>query len=454
MKGDAMQHKLLALLLMIAVGIGPNRAVNAAPPVVSIPAALHSPAVAQAWMELLYERVSVIGIYPPTAARVYAYAGVALYEAVAVGSPTLASLSTHLTAMPTMPEADPAMQYDWPAVVNAAVAKVSEPVLIASPVRTMFNTMHQEQVRQHIKTLRNRIVEERLQQVDPTTMARSTALGDAIGQAIANWAATDGFAETHSTLYEVPTGDEAFWVPIPRHLEPIEPYWHTLRPLLLSNGEECAVPLAVQFSTAIDSPFYRQAMEVYHTSIRLTTEEKEIAEFWDDQAGEAGMHPGHWLLIANQLIAQDSLTLAEAAEILMMTGLAVHEAGIVAWTGKYSALVIRPETYIQRYIDPTWEPFLDTPNFPEYPSGHATFGAATAEVITGLRGTIAFTDNGGIIQGMGRARSFTSLEAAAYENGLSRLYGGIHYRVGMEAGLRSGQCIGQRILEELSNRNQ
>lgn len=118
---------------------------------------------------------------------------------------------------------------------------------------------------------------------------------------------------------------------------------------------------------------------------------------------------------------------------------------------KYDQFLIRPETYIQRYIDPEWEPFLDTPNFPEYPSGHATFGAASAEVLTHLFGIIAFTDNRGIVEDIPLSRSFTSFEAAAYENGLSRLYGGIHYRVGMEAGLRGGECIGQRVIERLIN---
>ena len=190
-------------------------------------------------------------------------------------------------------------------------------------------------------------------------------------------------------------------------------------------------------------------MEVYHISIKATQEHEDIADFWDDQAGEAGMHPGHWMLIANQLVDQQNLDLAEAARMFLLSGVAVHDAGIAAWSQKYDEMIIRPESYIQRYIDPLWEPFLDTPNFPEYPSGHATFGAATAEVLTGVWGVMPLIDNGGIVDDMGRSRTFSSLEAAAYENGLSRLYGGIHYRMGMEAGLRTGECIGQRILGRL-----
>jgi len=405
--------------------------------------------VAQAWMELLYERVSVIGIYPPTAARVYGYSTVALYEAVAAGSADLPSLGGQLNEMPTMPQAEPQLVYDWPSVANAALAIVSEPLLNESPTRTLYTSTQRSLIRRRIQELRKQIEEERGQQIDALIIERSMELGSQIGGAILEWAATDGFAKTRAMGYSVPVGEPSFWVPIPASTEPIEPYWSQLRPFALTDNEECRVPLNLEFSTEITSPFYRQALEVYQISIRLTDEDRAIADFWDDQAGEAGMHPGHWMLIANQLIEQRGLNLADAAKMLMLVGIGLHDSGISAWSMKYDALLIRPESYIKRYIDPTWEPYLDTPAFPEYPSGHATFGAASAELLTNLLGITAMTDNAGIVDGMGQARTFTSLEAAAYENGLSRLYGGIHYRIGMEAGLHQGVCIGQKIWDKL-----
>ncbi len=452
---------LLALLLLGLVVL-PHGTTHAAAALQTIPAAspalaapqipahLYDADVAQRWVDLLYERVSLVGIYPPTAARVYGYASVALYEAVAAGTPTLESLGGRLNELPPLPQPDPALVYEWPSVVNAAVATVSTPLLAESPVATLFISTETERVSRQVNALQREIHAERLAEVDAEIVAQSERLGKEIGRAVAAWSATDGFAETRNLGFDVPTSGEAFWQPT-RNLDPIEPYWHDLRPMLLRDNFECAVPLAVEFSTDINSPFYWQAMEVYHLSIKRTKEDEEIADFWDDQAGEAGMHPGHWMIIANGLIDQLNLNLAEAADVLMRTGLAVHEAGISAWTMKYQENVVRPEPYIQRYIDPTWEPFLDTPNFPEYPSGHATFGAATAEVLTELLGVVAFTDNGGIVDDMGRSRSFTSLEAAAYENGLSRLYGGIHYRMGMEAGLRQGECVGRLISERLGS---
>ena len=415
----------------------------------TLPPQSQSATVAQVWMDLLYERVSVIGIYPPTAARIYAYSTVALYESIAAGSDSLPTLGGRLNEMPAMPQPNPDDSYDWPSVANAAIATVSEPLLNESPTRTLYNSTQRSLIRHRIQRLRKQIEMERLQKADKITIDNSIALGNQIGAAILAWSATDGFDKTRTMNYSVPLGEPSFWVPIPANIPPIEPYWSQLRPFVLASGEECNVPLGVEFSTEITSPFYRQALEVYQLSIKLSDEERSIADFWDDQAGEAGMHPGHWMLIATQIIEQLGLSLADAAQMLMLVGISLHDSGISAWHMKYDTLLIRPESYIQRYIDPAWEPYLDTPAFPEYPSGHATFGAASAEILTELLGIVAFTDNAGVVDGMGRARTFTSFEAAAYENGLSRLYGGIHYRAGMEAGLRQGTCIGRQIWEKL-----
>jgi hypothetical protein len=448
----ATSKRLCCLLLTFCflLGLVPPIAARAAQTTPAIPADMYDARVAQAWMALLYERVDVIGIYPPTSGRIYAYAGVALYEAVAAGTPTLTSLAGRLNAMPAMPKPDAKQLYDWPSVVNGALAAVSEPLLSQSSVRTLFNATQQENAGRPVRRLREQLAAERRQRVDGEMVTRSLAFGAAIGAAVATWAATDGFSETRNLSYRVPTGDPALWTPTRLGLEPVEPYWQRVRPLVLTDSHECTVPLTLRFSTAIDSAMYAQALEVYQMGIKLTPEEAEIAEFWADHAGNGGMHTGHWLLIGNQLIDQLNLNLAEAAKLLMLIGLAMHETGVSVWTMKYETMVMRPETYIQRYIDPHWEPLLETPNFPEYPSGHATFGAAAAEIITAHWGVIAFTDHAGMVDNMGRSRFFTSLAAAAYENALSRLYGGVHYRMGMEAGLRQGECIGQRILERVA----
>ena len=103
---------------------------------------------------------------------------------------------------------------------------------------------------------------------------------------------------------------------------------------------------------------------------------------------------------------------------------------------------MRPITYIRRVIDPAFETIVNTPPFPEYPSGHSTQSAAAAAVLTAVFGDdFAFDDNTDEADGL-KPRSFPSFSAAADEAGISRLYGGIHYRAAIDKGLEQGRCIG------------
>jgi membrane-associated phospholipid phosphatase len=127
-------------------------------------------------------------------------------------------------------------------------------------------------------------------------------------------------------------------------------------------------------------------------------------------------------------------------------GVTVADAFIACWRAKYEYDLLRPVTYIRRVIDKTWEPVLITPPFPEYPSGHSTQSAAAATVLTHLFGEgFAFTDATHVDEGL-PARDFPDFWTAAREAGISRLYGGIHFRSGVERGLEQGTCVGEQTL--------
>jgi len=88
-------------------------------------------------------------------------------------------------------------------------------------------------------------------------------------------------------------------------------------------------------------------------------------------------------------------------------------------------------------------PLLQTPPFPEYPSGHSVITASAATVLTHLIGeNIAFRDKTEL-EYLGLERSYTSIKEAADEAGISRLYGGIHYRSAIEEGKKQGQQVGK-----------
>jgi membrane-associated phospholipid phosphatase len=129
-------------------------------------------------------------------------------------------------------------------------------------------------------------------------------------------------------------------------------------------------------------------------------------------------------------------------DVLARLGIAVADAFIACWASKYDYDLLRPVTYIRRFIDPKFEPLLNTPPFPEYPSGHSTQSAAAAVVLTAIWGAdYAFDDDTHADDGL-PARSFPSFQAAAAEAAISRLYGGIHFRAAIERGLEQGRCVG------------
>ncbi len=401
---------------------------------VSTPATEQEPNSAIQWMELAYRLVEAEGLSAPAGSRLYAYAAVALYEAVQPGIPDSFSTARQLNELQAVPRPDLTLEYDWPTAANGAMR------------RTLLGLLSADSARE-IELLYQAQKNDRARQVEADVIERSLAFGESVGEAILTWASYDRYEATRDLPYELPAGDDpSLWVPTTPGTEPVEPHWGRLRPFSLYYADTCAVPLRMSFSTEPDSTFYQQALEVVEVSQQLTPEQKDIVRFWVDSPASSGTPAGHWVLIQSQLAEVLGLKLDMTAMMYALTNVAMADAFISCWSLKYQQPLLRPVTYIQRYIDPGWTSLVETPPFPEYPSGHSVVSAAAAEVLTTMFGTVAFTDRSGRMHGFSD-RSYTSVEAAAYEAALSRLYGGIHYRVGMENGLRQGQCVGQNVLK-------
>jgi hypothetical protein len=393
--------------------------------------------VATEWMEVLYKCVSDESFSPPVASRVYAYAGITLYEAVLPGMPGNQSLSGQLHEMPVMPIAASKAIYDWSSVANGALAVVIAGLMPGASDNT----------RRQIAALRDKLVTEREASVPADVVNRSMTYGVVLGNTILDWAATDGFAKTRPLVYNLTSGAASYWTP-ESGKKAVEPFWGSLRPFALSSTAVCDVPLNVQFSSINGSEFYNQANEVKMTVDMLTDEQKTIADFWSDAPHVTGTPPGHWLIIESNLVDQLQLHLDKASEMYALSGIAIGDAFISTWREKYEVMLLRPVAYIQQNIDTKWKPYLATPSFPEYPSGHSVVSGAVAEVLTGTLGMVAFTDSSYVSRGFA-ARSFSSFEAAAREAAQSRLYGGIHYHAAIENGLQQGKCIGKTVLSNI-----
>jgi membrane-associated phospholipid phosphatase len=222
--------------------------------------------------------------------------------------------------------------------------------------------------------------------------------------------------------------------------------------MVLSDGSACPPPGHPAFSTDPASEFAAAAREVYEIGLSLTDEQREIATFWADNAGATGTPPGHWIAIVGQLSRNRRLSLLAAAEAYARVGIAVHDAFIACWHVKYATNLQRPVTYIVENIDAGWQPFLVTPPFPTYTSGHSSQSGAAATVLTHQFGRQRFTDtirtDLHLVPELS-PRTFESFAAAAREAAVSRLYGGIHYGFDNAHALEAGRCVGRTIVREV-----
>lgn len=375
---------------------------------------------------------------PPVASRTYAYLNVAAYEAIASGSDQLQSLAGQLNELTPVPAREAGATYDDAIVLEAAMSDVM--------AKLFENTGPTGQ--RAFEAQRKLLEAGTGEGVAEDVATRSTAYGKSIAAHVLDWAATDGGAVIVNmgfpTDYKLIPGP-SHWVPtntIVQQQTPLLPEWGNNRPFAMPTGATCPVPPAIEYSEDPNSEFYKQAYEVYDTKNKLTDDQKAIARFWSDDPMLSWTPPGHWISIVLQVLARDNVGLEKSLDALTRLSIVEADGFIGCWSSKYVWDLVRPLTYIRRVIDPKWETLINTPPFPEYPSGHSTQSAAAAEVLTSIFGdNFAFEDKTGERDGFAN-RKFASFWEAANQAGISRLYGGIHFRAAIENGLAQGKCIG------------
>jgi hypothetical protein len=388
------------------------------------------------------------GYFPPQASRAYGYIGIAQYEAVVHGIDGQYSLSGQLTQLePSMiPKPAEGLEYNWAIASNAATAQM---------FRRLFEKRMMAEDKAIIDQYEDKIHKELSAAVEFSIVERSKAFGITIAEVIFEYSKTDGGHEAYLDPFQQPytvPSDPYCWVPTGAIKTPLSPLWGSNRPFLTDNISRTKVAAHVPFSEVKGSEFYQQALVVYTQAKENTTEHKEIAKYWADDPFQTCTPAGHSFNILSQLLRKEKANLAEASVAYAMMGVAENDAFIACWKGKYEYLLIRPVSYIQRYIDPAFTTFLNTPPFPAYTSGHSTeIGAASRILIDRFSrssGYYPFTDYSQLQYGL-LARSFSNFDQMANECALSRLYGGIHYPMDNEKGLQLGRAIGDNVLTEI-----
>ena len=243
------------------------------------------------------------------------------------------------------------------------------------------------------------------------------AAGDGTRNAVGNAAQCKALADSTAARGETP------W----RSLElparpPMLPNFGLVRTWTMTAAElDAARPPAPPSTRSAE--FREELAEVKRTEATLTRAQLAVALKWNDGAGTP-TPPGHWNQIAAERVRDAHLSEVRAARAFALLNMAMHDAAVGCWEVKYRYFTPRPAQ-----MDPSIKTSIGLPNFPAYPSGHSTFSAAAAGVLSYLFPADA-----------------PAFWAMADEAGVSRLYAAIHYRSDITGGKAHGQRVGDAVV--------
>ncbi len=385
---------------------------------------------------------------PPVSSRIYAYTSLAAYEAIKFDKPGYSSITEKLNSFPSMPLPEKSKPYNYLLAATKAFFTVAEKITFSADT---------------LNNYKNRVFADFKTLLDEETYNRSIEFGSVVGKKILERTTKDNYKQTRGMPKFLGSNETGKWRPTPPdYSDAAEPNWSMILPLAIDSSAGFKCPLANPYSTDTTSAFYKNLYEVYTIGANLTDEQKLIAKYWDDNPfvtehsghlmyGNKKITPvGHWIGITSIACKMKNLDAVETARLYSLTTTAIFDAIITCWEEKFRSQQVRPITVINELIDRGWQPFLQTPPFPEHTSGHSGISASAATVLTVMLGdNFAFEDTSDLAY-IGMKRSFKSFNQAAQEASLSRVYGGIHYRNGVDAGAFQGRQIAEYVLNKLS----
>jgi hypothetical protein len=411
---------------------------------------IHDPSLYREVVKKLNDVILENGFPPVVASRNYAYANIAAYEVIAAGDSmnykTLAGQIKHLKQVPR-PKTGQTVDFHFAALL--AFLKVGNAV-----------TFPEGSMDEYVSDLKKKV---RNAGMSSGVFEGSVQYADLVADHILAWSKGDNYAQTRSASKFAVLNEDGRWIPTPpMYAQALEPHWCKIRPMVLDSAAQIVPPPPAPFNMKDKgSTFFKNAMEVKLLGDSLTDEQKHIADFWDDNAFKLNISGhvmfatkkfspgGHWMNIVGIATQKGSEDFNSTVSLYAETSIALFDAFINCWYVKFQSNYVRPETVINKYLDQDWKPYIQTPPFPEYTSGHAVISAAVAEVLTRKLGdNIAFRDSSQMEFGI-KPRAFRSFREAAQEASMSRVYGGIHYVPSCEQGSLNGQKIGQLVTERL-----
>jgi hypothetical protein len=180
-----------------------------------------------------------------------------------------------------------------------------------------------------------------------------------------------------------------------------------------------------------------------------TPEQTELAYFY---AGKSGNNFVLWHRALRDVAAAHVNNIGDSARLLVLANLAMADALITVWDSKKYYVLWRPVTAVQEGEndgnaatagDPSWQPFLNTPPYPDYTSGaNGVTGALTRSLALFFgKDDMTFTVTSDYSEAPQKTRNYNRFSDMASDMVNVRIYHGIHFRFADEASREQGTKV-------------
>ncbi|MDA1019716.1 MAG: vanadium-dependent haloperoxidase [Bacteroidetes bacterium] len=438
-----MKNRYLIILLIVVTGCQSNDKYKDS---------LNDPETFQYAIKSLTDIIVYDIFSPPVASRVYVYPTIAAYQVIQKqNDSTYLDLAGQLKGLDRVPD-------NKNEKVNYNLAAVHSFFTISRKLIFSEDKLNNAQDKLYDKL--------RSEGLPRSVMNASFEYGELVANHIMNWANKDNYNQTRTFSKYTIRNETEFWKPTPPdYMDGIEPHWREIRTLVLDSADHFIPKPPLEVSLNSNSEFNNQLMEVYNIVNELNDDQAGIAKFWDcnpylsHHRGHAMFATkkitpgGHWIGITAIATRKSNSDFAQTINAYTNVSISLFDAFISCWDEKWRSLTVRPETLINEFVDEKWVPLLQTPPFPEYTSGHSVISTAAALSLTKIYGdNFDFVDTTEVEYGL-PIRKFNSFIHASEEAAISRLYGGIHYRMAIDEGIIQGRKVGNYINEKLRTIN-
>ena len=373
--------------------------------------------VSAPWMEMALEFISAREKDPAASSRAYALVAVAAYDAMVA---TWHWKYEYDRAAPDVVEtiSDPGPDPSYPNEHAAIAAAAAGTLAYLFPERPALRLQEGADQAADSRVLAGAA---RRSDVDA-----GLALGDKVAEAVVAYAKADGSDKVWDG--KRPGGRPRYWEPpTGKVANPVSPTAGQWKTWVLESGDQFRPGPPPVFGTP---EFKAAAEEMVRIKANLTEEQKRAATYWAGGQGTP-LPAGIWNNVTLAYLRDLKPSEPQMERVMALANVAMADAGIASWDAKYAYWDPRPENGVQDTgVDPTWTPYIDTPFFPSYISGHATYSGAIAEVLSFI-----FPD---------REQDFRS---KAQEASDSRAWGGIHWPLDSTVGLEVGAKVGHAVIE-------